>query len=57
MEVDEWTPFSPEIYNLTLNAKGPRGAHVTTWSELVVWDTNECLLANGGCGHPLSAYW
>jgi hypothetical protein len=57
VEVDEWTPFSPEIYNLTLNAKGPRGAHVTTWSELVVWDTNECLLANGGCGHPLSAYW
>ena len=49
-EVDATTAWAPGIYNITLGARVARGGNSLRWSELVVWDTDECAIDNGGCG-------
>jgi hypothetical protein len=51
-EVVVETQWSPGIYNLTLSTVVPHGGRSLRWSELTVWDTDECAVDNGGCGNP-----
>jgi hypothetical protein len=51
-EFNDTRSFRPELYNVTLRAETANGGSAVAFSELLVWDTNECLVANGGCGHP-----
>jgi hypothetical protein len=55
-EFDESMEFAVNVYNVTLKADVPRNGRSVRWSEFLVWDSNECMIANGGCGHPISAY-
>ena len=43
------------MYNVTLRSAVAHGGVSLRWSELAVWDTDECAVDNGGCGDPMLA--
>jgi hypothetical protein len=51
-EIRPSTPMSVGIHNITLRTAVPHGGSSVRWSEVAVWDTDECLVNNGGCGYP-----
>ena len=55
-EVNAPTKWAVGLYNIALRAALPHGGNSLRWSELAVWDTDECAIDNGGCGDP-STQW
>eukprot|EP01050_Picozoa_sp_SAG11_P008191 SAG11_NODE_709_length_7645_cov_51.686059_2_plen_1938_part_01 len=49
-EIFNSTQWSVGMYNITLRAGVQNGGASLRWSELVVWDQDECATENGGCG-------
>jgi hypothetical protein len=51
-EVTNATEWNVGIYNVTLRTELQHGGSSLRWSELLVWDMDECAVDNGGCGVP-----
>eukprot|EP01043_Picozoa_sp_COSAG02_P059441 COSAG02_NODE_7579_length_2950_cov_19.547176_3_plen_637_part_01 len=52
-EFDDAEVLPPEVYNVTLRAGVAHSGSSLRWSEVLSWDTDECLVDNGGCGDPV----